>query len=431
MTKPVEQTVEYRCPGEDHPIPRAVHLGRLARFYAGCRQCPHRDDTGTLSARQVRRLIETRPRGLPRSLFHDEGAGGVYLNDLGPGAAREMAAALGVSLHRRITSEDDSHDHEGSDTSGKRPPVVAIGGDGRPMSGELVAAVAEGLRWAGCHVVDIGPASAACLALAIDHLRTNGGILVGNPADQPQTVGLKFWVPGSRPLSAGGALDSLRRAYQAGVDRPTRAYGSLRRFQAEVPYLAGLAEHYHALRPLRLILDTSCGPLAGYLKKLVEPVSCKIVSRRTPTDRLAKQVVAEGAHFAVRIDGDGETLHLLDEQGRRVATERLLLLVARHLTSDDPQGVIVLEAETAPVVAGAVRALGRRVVSSDPRRAAMAAAMQQHGARFGGGSSGRFWYTAAGPPLADALMTLTLLLVILSQSDRRLSEVLDREAAAG
>ena len=45
----------------------------------------------------------------------------------------------------------------------------------------------------------------------------------------------------------------------------------------------------------------------------------------------------------------------------------------------------------------------------------------------GGGPSGRFWHTDAGFPLPDALTTLSLLLAILSRSDRPLSEVLDGE----
>ncbi len=452
QTPPV---AEYRCPGEDHPIARAIHLGRMARFYPGCRRCPNRDDTGQLSARRVRRLVETRPRGLRRPLFYDEGVRGTYLNDLDPGMARDVAAALGVCLQRGIGDwglgmweatpsamgvglQGQSPTESPPTTDWRRTPVVAIAGDGRPMTCELVAAVGEGLRWAGCHVVDLGPASAACLTFAIDHLQTSGGILIGNPDGRPQTVGLKFWAPGPRPLSAAVeemkkgdlTLDTLQQTYQAGVDRPTRTSGSLRRFQGQAPYLAGLSEHYHALRPLRLMLDTSCGPLAAYLEKLTEPVACRIISCRT---WLPEQVRTEKAHFAAIIHDDGETCRVLDEEGRGVAAEQVLLLLARELLRREPQGTIVLEEGTAPAVAETVAAWGLQVVSSDPRRAAVQQAMHHHGAKLGGGPSGRFWFGFAdgGPPLPDALMTLTRLLTILSQSDRRFSEVLDRQAAVG
>ena len=363
MTNQEAQDVQYCCPGEEYSISRPVHLGRLARFYPRCRQCPHRDDTGTLSARQVERLVETRPRGEPRPLFCSEWAGVVPLDDLDASTARDVAAALGVCLQRRTAPGATSR----TDT-----PVVVIAGDGRPLTCELVAAVSEGLRWAGCRVVDIGQASVACLGFAIDHLRTTGGVLVGSPGKGLQLVGLKFFDAHSRPLSEGGRLDSLKRTYQAGADRPTRAYGSLRRFRAEAPYLAALAEHYHTLRPLRFVLDSTCAPVVGYLMKLVDPTACEIIPSRMAREQIGEQVVADEAHFGARIDGDGERCAVFDEQGRCVSPDRLSPLLARNLPGE-----------------------------------------------------------IASAALPDALMTVTLLLRLLSRSDRHLSEVLDIEAAIG
>ncbi|MBN2474113.1 MAG: hypothetical protein JXB62_05875 [Pirellulales bacterium] len=414
-------TAEYRCPGQPYPISRSVHLGRMARFYPGCRQCPHRDETGPLSRRQIAQLVETRPRGSPATLFHDEGTEGVYGNDLGPDAAREMAAALGTGLRGCFA---------GKHQPPQRAPQVVIAGDGRPLSCELVAAAAEGLRWAGCDVTDVGVASAPCLAFAIEHLGADGGLLVGNRDGRPHTVGLKFWA-GPRPLSAQGPLDLLRETHRAGVDRPTRRFGSLRRFRAEEPYVASLAEHYHALRPLRFVLDSSCGPLSRFLERLLRPVACRVIPSREAEGRLPEQVVADGAHFAIRIGDDGETCGLFDEQGRRVAVERLLLRVAGHLVTERSPQTVVLETGTDLATARRIEALGGQVARADTRRAAMERAMREQGAIFGGGPSGRFWYADGGLALPDALRTLTLLLVVLSQSDRRLSEVLDGASAAG
>jgi len=458
-----QQTVEFRCPGEAYPISRAVHLGRLARFYPGCRQCSHREDTGTLSQKQVAQLLETRPRGLPRPLFHEEGAEGVLGNELDLGTARDMAAALGLLLKRRMIPEDAAPGAAWADRSRNVAPVVVIAGDGRPLSGELVAAMGEGLRWTGCHVVDVGPASAACLALAIDHLQASGGVLVGNRDDRPHTAGLKFWGAGPRPLSAGRGLDLLQQHGRAGVDRPGRSYGSLRRYQAESPYLDTLAEHYHALRPLRFVLHSSCGPLTRYLEKLTGGLACRILAGRTTAERLPEQVIADEAHFGVHIADDGETCHLVDEQGRRVPAERLLLHVARHLLTtrkeppwglsrfsqsengtvpfrapevvpvrvpkEDPHRPVVLERGTTVETVRQITASGGSIVLGGVRRADVQQAMRAHQAILGGGPSGRFWYPVGGSPLPDALRTLTWLLVTLSQSDRRLSEVLDHQAA--
>jgi phosphomannomutase len=139
---------------------------------------------------------------------------------------------------------------------------------------------------------------------------------------------------------------------------------------------------------------------------------------------IGEQVVAAGAHFGVSIEDDGEVCRLLDEQGRPVPAESLLLLLVRHRLTENPHAAIILEDNASPTVAREIESLGGRVLSSRPARADMAAAMCQHGAIFGGGPSGRFWTPAGNIPLPDALKTLTLLLVLLSRDDRRLSEVL-------
>jgi phosphomannomutase len=356
---------EYRCPGQSYPISRAVHLARMAAYYPGCRKCPHGADTDGLPRRLVRRLQETREMDEARSkpLFFEEGAAGAYLNDIGPAEAEKMAAALGIVL--REAGSRDEGEQDIADQDAAEPPVVIVAGDGRPLTPELVAAVAEGLRWSGCHVADIGPASAACAAFAVGHFQADGGLLVGNPSREPQTVGLKFWSGGGRPMSLGDdrppldevPLDEVRRVYEAGPKRPCRRYGSLRRLQVEDAYLATLADHYHALRPLRLLLDCACLPLIEYLQRLTKPLACEILAYRGREENIGRAVRENEAHLAAVVDGNGEMCRVLDERGQPVDADRLAELIGRSLP--------------------------------------------------------------------DALMTITLLLEILSQSDRPMSILLD------
>ncbi len=364
-------------------------------------------------------MTETRRRGRSGPLFDSEGAAGVHLNDLDPVNAGRMAAALGVYVRGNRADEPN-------------PPVTVLASDGRPLVAEILAAVGEGLRWAGCHVTEIGPATAPCVAFAILHLQCDGGILVGNPLGQVHTLGLKLWSRAGRPLSEPGDLETVRRLFESGVTRPTRRSGSLHRFQAEASYLDRFAEYYHALRPLRLLLQTGCPPLFGYLNRLTRTVACQVVPCHCRPGQVPEQVRAERAHLAVRIDDDGERCRLLDERGREVPGEQLLLLVARHLLAERRRQAVVFEEGTSGETISAVRRLGGRVIAGGSRRAEMDCAMRENGALLGGGPSGRFWHRFDdGHCLPDALMTLTLLLKILSRSDRPLSAVLDAEAPVG
>ena len=442
------QPTTFTCPGQKHPISRAVHLGRLAAFYPECRQCPHRNDTATLSPRQVEQLQEVESHGRVRSLFHDEGAGGVYLNDFTPAAARGIAAAFGAMLRNQraepvasgqgtgasksgIKDQKSEIENQKSEISNSQSPIpnpsVVLAGDGRPITAELTAAVGEGLRSCGCNVIDIGPATAACLAFAVNHLSAAGGILVGNPGHQPQVVGMQFWIAGPQPLSTDDGLEPVIERYQSGIDSPVRNYGELRRLQAQRHYLAAIEEHYHALRPLRVVVDSASGPQLDCFQQLAGSVACQVLPRRVASCDLSEQLRAESAHFAARIDGDGETCRVFDEQGNAIPPERLLLLLARHGSSE----TIIQEEGISRSVINKLEQQGLLVVCGGARRAEMAAAMCEHRATLGGGPSGRFWHSVDGVPLPDALMTVTQLLVILSRNDAPLSKVLDRDAPVG
>jgi len=382
---------EYRCPGESYSISRQVHLGRLAMSYASCRECLHRHDTGVLSKRTVARLARTLGQASHDATFTSAGVEGIYQNQITPRLSRELGAALGVYLRRQRNAAAD----------GAATPAVVLTGDDRACAPELVAAASEGLRMSDCDVVEIAPATAACLVAAIAARNADGGLLIGNASSRAATVGIKFWGPGGRPLSSPGDLDVLRGVWETGVDRPTRSYGGLERLNAQSAYVAELSEHFHALRPLRFVLATSCGPLLGYLKTLLALTACEVLPlvvtrfigsgnientsltspdpmNRVTTSALAQSVRAHQAHFGLWIDGDGEACHLIDERGREIGADTFVALLA----------------------------------------------VAQKGQNVTGTHDG---YVVFGdrPGAGDALRALALLLTVLSASDHSLSAVLE------
>jgi phosphomannomutase len=313
--------------------------------------------------------------------------------------------------------------------------------------------------------VDLGAATAGSVAFAIAQLGLCGGLLVGGSGTPPRSVAMKLWHEGPRPLSAGAGLDAIRQTVRARPDRPTRRYGGLRRFQASAGYLSALADSFHGLRPLRLVLDSDCPAAADHLRQLTAATACQVLPSRSGSAGLARQVVQDNGHLAVRIRDDGEICQVLDESGRPVDSLRLALLLARHLSSDNSptaggagtrgfdsprprvgarhrpplvgqagpgKSVVVVEQETQDEAIERLGAVGIEVVGSPSRRSAMYRVMEDRGALFGGGPTGRFWYRAKGDLIsADAILTVTHLLGILSRSDHGLSQVLDAEAPAG
>ncbi|MGA2253071.1 MAG: hypothetical protein ABSG53_00280 [Thermoguttaceae bacterium] len=415
-------TAEYCCPGETCLISRAVHLGRLTSFHPACRQCPRRDDTVGLSSRQIRQLAEIGSRAQRPPLFHAEGVGKVAIDDLSPSVARRIA----VEFARRLTKPDPTKSPHSQPLSrdesrgvlpsivtspttqdGNSQPAVVVASDGRLATAAIIAAIVEGVRWTGCETIDIGPASAPCTSRALQHLAADGGIFVGNAGDAPHSVGLKLWAQGE-PLSRGGLLDDIAASLQtksseAMIDRPKRAFGPLQRFSAADVYLSDLRPDYHALRPLRFVLDCTIGPVVSYLEELIRNVACQIIPGESPS-QLGEQVVTAQAHFGVKVGDDGENCQVVDECGQAVEAERLLALIARSFAG--------------PVMHG------------EELRQQTFLRMRESRATIAVDSAGRLWYVSGHGPIPDALRTLTHLLVLLSRNDRAFSAVLDQETPA-
>jgi phosphomannomutase/phosphoglucomutase len=304
-----------------------------------------------------------------------------------------------------------------------------IAGDGRALASELVAAAGEGLRWAGCDVLELGAATAAMTTFAIGHAQADGGVLVGNPPGKPHTVGLRLWGDGPHPLSAGGRLFAVREIFERGPDRPTRSCGSSGRIAVEKGYLARLRPLFHALRPLRYVLATSCPSIPRHLASLSENVACEAILWPGRPNPLAEQVCKHGAHFGVRIEDDAQQVRLVDERGSAVAAQRLTLLLAGQWLEQHPQAAVVVERDGSPWLSDGILARGGRPVPAAPTRSGIDLAMRSHHAVFGGGAGARYWHRFdEGVYLPDGLLTLARLLVLFSRSDRPVSRVLDEDA---
>jgi phosphomannomutase len=371
-----------------------MHLARLAEYFPACRGCAHRDDTGTLSAKLVKRLRAAWSNGRQAAGFTDEGFAGNSPNDLPPIVAGQVAAAFGLWLQRRsanprIGEEWSSLDvpfsrplaensalagtscdagasgncvptpergNEGDEergnewSSGEAEPRgqcvprrslgtscdrqvgnlshdrkcrVAVGHDGRAIMPEYVAAVCEGLRMAACETFDAGPATASSLEFAVAHFQLNGGMLLGSAHERPSSVCLKFWGGGPRRICGDSFVEPMQRVVQGGFDRPARSFAALHRLPADAPFLASLADEFHGLRPLRFVLSSTSRPWIDHLQKLLQPTACEIIPCRVLPAEFASQIVADNAHFGVRVADDGECCDFFDEQGRAFPSSSL------------------------------------------------------------------------------------------------------------
>lgn len=385
----------YRCPGEDYEISRSIHLSRLAGFYRACADCPHRIDTALFATRRARQLHGFHAdTTLSEPLVRAEGFAGTYLNQIGPQLAEGIGRAFGLHVDSLAVEAD-----------APGAPRVFIAHDGRPQSAELSDTAIDGLRWAGCDVADLGAATAPCLASAAGAAAADGFVLAAALSQESQEVGFSFWRRGGEPLSGAG-LAPIERLLHSSAPRRRRSSGGYQRVAVSGKYLSQFNDHYHALRPLRLVVKAHSLGLRGFVQELTANVAVEIDwlrSGSTGVERVSARVRATQAHFGVSIDGLGESCRVIDERGELLSIDALLALLLAEVRATQ-QG-----------------AISHRIQGPTSRQATWRSLRDvEHAIAID--DEGRIWFTAP-LPCPDALKALSLLLTLLSRSDRPLSEL--------
>jgi hypothetical protein len=424
----------FRCPGHTQPIDRGLHLARLASFYPACLQCDDRHDTTGLTTLQIEARADVERRATRGCQWSSEGLEWTTGETSHPQLIERVVNALAARLWRM---------------SATTRPTVLVGSDGGGSAADLVTLVCRTLQLSGCSVLECGAVSSPCLATAVLQQQAHGALWIGSAGGEPHAVSLRLWQEMGRPSSSPGTLDELRASAATSPARARRGGGAVGRLDAETIYLPALAGGFHGLRPLVIVLDSTCEPLLRYWQKLTLDSACRIIrpqqviSAHAPTASarsgedgfaeqrtraVARQVVLEGAHFGMWISGDGETCHLVNERGEPVTAERVLLLLAEYIGRGNEALPIALVADEAVERESRLKPLELRRCTAGIAREQIADEMEHSAAQLGSDGRGRYWYPGGGTP--DALATLCLLLSLLSESDRPLSEVLDAGAAA-
>ena len=345
------------------------------------------------------------------ALWTSEGLSGVCQNELTSSVVRRAAAAFAAVLFAQ--------------TGGTRPRVV-LANDGRPMTAELFASSAEAMLWAGCDVIELGVAGSSTVAATVRGQNAVGGLVIGNAPAEARTASISFFGANGLPWSLGGSLDLVRDLYCNGCTRPSRTAGRSERRTAIDPLPVEPLQ-----RPLRIVLDTACGPVQDWLARhsaangrfispaplppaaptFGKPGGARPSFRARREKMVIRQVIADAADFGLWIDGNSEACSVIDDRGMIVSPRTLLELLARCPWDETDIAVKYINHATQET-------LGRRALGE---RSALC-----------GDALGRVWHCLPdAPPQFDSrlvLLGLMRLLVDSGQPLRKLLRSVDRLA---
>lgn len=224
---------------------------------------------------------------------------------------------------------------------------IIIGGDTRTSTPTLKYALLSGLLAAGAWVWDGGMIPTPTLAFATQHFQA--GAMVTASHNPSEYNGIKLWNPD------GSAFDGVQReTLEKQINTPFRfpdisweKMGDLQTYPAAIKeHLKRILSDFPSRLNLKIVVDAGGGATSIITPNLLSQMGCTVIplncqptgffprpSEPSPENlaTLVQMVKTSGADLGLAHDGDGDRLVAVDETGRVVPGDKLLVIIANSI----------------------------------------------------------------------------------------------------
>lgn len=316
-------------------------------------------------------------------------------------------------------------------------PGLYFGADARLSSPALAIALKRGLLDAGCDIIDLGIVPTPLVYFATHTGECASGVMLTashNPADYN---GIK--IVRRRACLTAEQIQGIRERSLA-IERGqykglTGRKGSVKTHDMRADYVARVSADVTLKRPLRVVVD--CGnavpgvlapTLFGRLGCEVFPIFCDLDGHfpnhhPDPTvasnlDSLIDEVRNRQADLGIALDGDGDRVILVTDQGHIIDTDRLLMLFVRHILPHYDHPKVVFDVKCSNLLAGEISQHGGLPVMSRSGHSFMKQMMHETGAVIGGEFSAHIFIKDRWFGYDDGLYVAARFLEILADSNQ-------------
>ncbi|MCL7715852.1 phosphomannomutase/phosphoglucomutase [Stenotrophomonas mori] len=309
---------------------------------------------------------------------------------------------------------------------------VVVGRDGRLSGPELAAGLIDGLRSAGCEVIDIGMAPTPVVYFAAYHLRAGSCVAVTGSHNPPDYNGFKI-VIGGETLS-GEAITDLYRRIAEGRLQTADAVGGLQQREVVADYVQRIADDVQLDRPLKVVADAGNGVAGAVVPQLLEAIGADVVPLYCDVDGsfpnhhpdpsephnltdLVQMVQRLDADLGVAFDGDGDRLGVVTREGRLVFADRLLMLFAADVLMRNPGALVIYDVKCTGKLSDYILRNGGSPMMWKTGHSLIKGRMRETDAELAGEMSGHFFFKERWYGFDDGLYAAARLLEILAQRD--------------
>jgi phosphomannomutase/phosphoglucomutase len=362
---------------------------------------------------------------LPAAIFREYDIRGTVGDQLTPEVARAIGKAFATLARDRLG----------------RAPRLAVGHDNRPSGVGFASEVTSGIEHAGAVAIYVGPVPTPALYFATHTLTVDGGLQVTGSHNPPEFNGFKMVLAGG-PIY-GEDIKLLHRLISE--DRTPDRAGGHRESQRDIltPYRDAIVQRNGPLpRPVKVVVDCGNGVASLVAVDALRQLGADVVPLFCESDGtfpnhhpdptvlenlrdLQAAVAQQGAELGIAFDGDGDRIGAVDERGRVVFGDQLLVLLGRELARrTGPGAAVIFDVKCSQVLPRELERVGLRPTMWKTGHSLIKQKMKELGAPLAGEMSGHMFFGGDWYGFDDALFAAARLLRYVAEVGGPLSRLL-------
>jgi len=315
---------------------------------------------------------------------------------------------------------------------------IAIGYDARKSSPGFCDLLTSGFNSCGLDVVLIGMVPTPVLYHTVFTKPVDGGVMITGSHNPPDHNGFKICL--GKSTLFGSQIQEIKEIALAGMF--AEGEGGVETIDVLADYCRDIVSKVEmGSRRLKAVVDAGngMGGVTGapvyrelgveLVEMFIEPDSNFPNHHPDPTvtenlEDIIRRVGEEKADLGLAFDGDGDRIGVVDENGRIIWGDELMILLSRSILESKPGSTIIAEVKCSQNLFDDIAAHGGTPVMWKAGHSLIKAKMKETNAALAGEMSGHIFFADRFYGFDDATYAGARVLEILSKTDKPLSALL-------
>ena len=315
--------------------------------------------------------------------------------------------------------------------------TLTVGYDMRTSSIPFRDSLIRGINSTGCDVIDIGMVPTPVAYFSLHHLKPDGGVMITGSHNPSEFNGFKI----SNGLHSlyGESIQELWRLIDS--DDFELGSGKLSKENVLEDYIQGIFDRIKVSRSVKVVVDGGNGCFWIVGPQLLKRIGANIIELYCEPDGnfpnhhpdptveknmldLSKKVKEERAELGIGFDGDADRIGIVDENGKILWGDQLLMIFARDILKHNPGATIVGEVKCSQNLFKDIEGHGGTAVMSAAGHSLIKKKMQETNSLLAGEMSGHICFADDYYGFDDAIYAACRILQIVASSKMKVSEML-------